>query len=80
MGHVDHVFQKTAFTRALYKQSLEWAVAAESAPIRTLRGTLREDGFLVRRLSGGLAFDIPASVGRGPSLITPDGRSLRLIR
>jgi type 1 glutamine amidotransferase len=32
MGHMDHIFQKDALTRAMYKQAIDWA-AGTAAPI-----------------------------------------------
>lgn len=78
MGHFDHVFQKTAYTKALFRQSIEWAVQAGSAPIRPLLpGKVSGTEWFLARTGAGMGF---GAAGPGAMrVLTVDGRTVRLM-
>ena len=76
MGHFDHIFKKTEFTRTLYRQALEWAAEAGSMAIRAPAARATTDGVSAMLLGGSLEIGFAGTGFHALTLGTLAGRSL----
>jgi hypothetical protein len=76
MGHMDHIFQKDALTRTMYKQAIDWAAGTTAPiyPVTFYRGD--GNGLKVRSMDGALEVDMIGLGGHALGIRTLDGRMI----